>query len=231
MGSEGIEGSGNGPEMRVRRGRGLAAVGPARRLDPSYSAVVRFLRIALPIVALALVALVAAWPYLQKENIAFTIGFVTSELTGDQQPVMVNPRYTGTDQQDRPYSITADLAHNLVQDTTRVDLDNPKADMTLEDGTWLVVTADKGVYARTEEILDLSGSVNLFQDEGYELKTESVRIDLDAGTAESTTPTEGQGPFGLLKAEGFRVLDLGKTILFTGNASLVLYPDSFGGGS
>ena len=229
MNAEGIEG--RGPATEPRRGSGLSAVGPARRLDPSYSAVVRFLRIILPVVALALVALVAAWPYLQKENIAFTIGFVTSELGGDQQPVMVNPRYTGTDSEDRPYSITADLAHNLVQDTARVDLDNPKADMTMDDGTWLVITADKGVYAREEELLDLSGAVNLFQDEGYELRTEAVRIDLDAGTAESTTATEGQGPFGTLNAEGFRVLDLGKTILFTGKSSLVLYPDSFGGGS
>lgn len=205
--------------------------GPARRFDPSYSSLVRFLRVALPIVALFLVALVGVWPYVQKENIAFTIGFVTSEITGDQSPVMVNPRYTGTDGEERPYSITADLAHNLVQDTERVDLDNPKADITLEDGTWLVVTADNGVYARDSETLDLSGSVNLFQDEGYELRSETVRVDLAAGTAESSTPSEGQGPFGNLTSEGFRVLNVGKTVLFTGKSHLVLYPNAFGGGS
>lgn len=206
----------------------LGSIGPARRLNKSYSSLVRFLKFMLPFVALCLVALVAVWPYVQKDTIAFTIGFVTSEIAGDQQPVMVNPRYTGTDGRDRPYSITADLAHNLVQDTEQVDLDNPKADITLDDGTWLVVTADQGVYARANETLALSGSVNLFQDEGYELRSEEVVVDLDKGTAESSTPSEGQGPFGNLTAEGFRVLNVGKTVLFTGKSHLVLYPDAFG---
>ncbi len=214
---------------RSRRGEGLQTVGPARRLDPSYSRVVRSLRIILPVVAMLLVALVIAWPYLQKETIAFTIGFATSEIDGSQSTVMVNPRYTGTDSEDRPYSITADLAHNLVFDTDQVDLDNPKADLTLDDGTWLVVTADTGVYARVGETLDLSGSVNLFQDEGYEIRTDAVRVNLDQSTAESVTPTEGHGPFGELRSDGFRIIDLGKTIMFTGNARLTLFADAFGG--
>lgn len=223
-----MPGKGDGSGFEIRDGNRLGSVGPARRLDPSYSTLVRFLKIMLPIVALCLIALVAVWPYVQKENIAFTIGFVTSEIAGDQQPVMVNPRYTGADSRDRPYSITADLAHNLVQDTEQVDLDNPKADITLEDGTWLVVTADQGVYARTNETLELSGAVNLFQDEGYELRSEEVVIDLNEGTAESATPSEGQGPFGNLTSEGFRVINVGKTVLFTGKSHLVLYPDAFG---
>jgi len=226
VGGSGENGRGAGAE-RASGGR-LGHIGPARRLNRSYSTLVRVLKYMLPFVALCLLAVVAIWPYVQKDNIAFTIGFVTSEIAGDQQPVMVNPRYTGTDSRERPYSITADLAHNLVQDTERVDLDNPKADITLEDGTWLVVTAERGTYARENEILELSGAVNLFQDEGYELRSEEVVVDLDQGTAESSTPSDGQGPFGNLTSEGFRVLDLGKTILFTGKSHLVLYPDAFG---
>jgi len=216
---------------RRARGHGLPLVGPERRFDPSYSRWVRSLRIVLPIVAMLLVALVVIWPYLQKETIAFSIGFVQGEIDGSQSTMMVNPRFTGTDSDDRPYSITADLAHNLVIDTNQVDLDNPKADITLEDGTWLVVTADRGVYAKAGETLDLEGSVNLFQDEGYEIRTESVRVNLDKSTAESLTPSIGHGPFGELESEGFRITEMGETIIFTGKARLTLFPSVFGEGS
>ena len=37
---------------------------------------------------------------------------------------------------------------------------------------------------------------------------------------------EGQGPFGYLKAEGFRITDKGGRILFTGKARLELRPEA-----
>lgn len=216
--------------QRVVRLRWLSD-GPARHLNVSHTSVVRFLRVILPFVALCLVALVGIWPYVQKEHLAFGIGFITGEITDHTSSAMVNPQYVGTDRFDRPYTITADLAHNLVRDTGRVDLDNPKADITLEDGTWLAVTADLGVYTRDTNTLDLSGSVNLFQDEGYEIRSEQVKVNFNAGMVQSMVPSEGQGPFGSLKSEGFKMLGTGKVVLFTGKSHLILYPDAFGDGS
>ena len=60
-----------------------------------------------------------------------------------------------------------------------VELDSPKADILLEDDTWLVLTAARGIYGRTAEALDLVGSVVLYHDSGYEFLTEKAKIDLD----------------------------------------------------
>ena len=209
-----------------KRKGGLLRAGPIRRLHPFYSKIVRFLKFILPITALILVIAVVVWPYIHEETIQLTIGFATETIDGTDQPTMVNPRYTGTDSEQQPFAVTADLARNLVLDTTRVELEMPKADITLSDGTWLVVTADTGIYGRNEELLDLSGSVNMFHDQGYEIITDAVRIDLAARMAESITPVIGQGPIGELRSEGLRMNNVDQIIYFTGGSSLRLYPDA-----
>jgi len=206
----------------------LLHAGPVRRLHPFYSQIVRFLKFILPIVALLLVVVVVVWPYIQKESIQMTIGFATGTVDGSEDPTMVNPRFTGVDSDKQPFSVTADLARNLVLDTARVELEMPKADITLKDGTWLVVTAETGVYGRDEALLDLSGKVNMFHDQGYEMTTDAVRIDLNGRTAESITEVLGQGPIGELRSEGLRMNNKDRIIYFTGKAMLRLYPDALG---
>ena len=171
-----------------------------------------------------LIALILVWPYLKTEDIRFRISFAA--LTADQteDPSIVNPRYIGIDKDNQSYSITADLARKLAQGSMSVELEMPKADITLEDGSWLVVTAENGVFKRTEKTLNLIGAVNLYHDSGYEFRTAKARIDLAKGIADGDTPIRGQGPFGDLQAEGFRLIDKGKTIIFTGKSKLVLFP-------
>ncbi len=202
----------------------------ARRLSVGYSRFVGAMKILLPVGALALVAIVAAWPYIQPSDSRFRIGFATLVSSEAQSPNIINPRLVGTDSSDQPFSITADMAKNFQlredfwQNGAPVELEMPKADVTLEDGTWLVLTANSGLLIPQTKTLDLLGKVNLFHDSGYELHTEKATVDLKAGVAESNDPVEGQGPFGHLKAEGMRLLDKGKTILFTGKAQVTLYP-------
>jgi len=137
---------------------------------------------------------------------------------------MVNPRFVGTDSENKPFSITADLARSQGSVTEKVELEMPKADITLDDGSWLVLTAESGVFAHRENTLDLEGSVNLFHDSGYEFRTEKAAINLDTGAATGNLPVEGQGAFGTLNAEGFKLVDKGRTIYFTGKSKLTLFP-------
>jgi lipopolysaccharide export system protein LptC len=137
---------------------------------------------------------------------------------------MINPRYVGTDKNNQPFAGTSDVARQSADDRMKIDLDVPKGDIALNDGTWLMLTAETGVYARTDKTLDLVGGVTLFHDSGYELRTDSAFIDLEKGTAEGGRPVRGQGPFGDLRSEGFILLDKGKVIYFTGKSKLVIHP-------
>ena len=190
----------------------------------AYSRFVGVMKFLLPVAALAVIALVVAWPHINTGDLRFRLGITVMKLAGSDDPSMINPRYVGTDSDSQPFSITADLARNISDQGTRVTLVMPKADITLEDGTWLVLTANDGEYSRAEKTLNLAGEVNLYHDSGYEFRTERAAIDLTAGTATSNDPVEGQGPFGRLEAAGFRMVNKGKVIHFLGRSKLTLYP-------
>ena len=192
----------------------------------SYSGFVQIAKIMLPVTAVGLIALVILWPHLRTEDLRFRIGFAAIQSNVDGDPNLLNPRYVGTDEDNQPFAVTADIAKKLDGEgmDVRIGLELPKADTTLKDGTWLVLTAENGIYARSDKTLDLAGSVNLFHDSGYEFRTEKATVDLSQGLASGDVPVKGQGPFGTLHAEGFRLLNKGRTIVFTGKSRMLLQP-------
>ncbi|MEG3616839.1 LPS export ABC transporter periplasmic protein LptC [Magnetovibrio sp. PR-2] len=196
-----------------------------RRMGGSggYSRFVRLMKLLLPFLALGLVALIVVWPQLKGED-TFRIGFSSVRLSGTTEPGVDNARFMGTDDNRQPYSITADLARIDTSLDGLVRMEMPKADLTLDDGTWLVLTADNGRFFENRQRLELEGTVNLFHDTGYEISTQELNVDLRKSTALSETPVAGHGPFGELTSRGLQLLEKGNVIHFTGPAQLVLYP-------
>ena len=189
-----------------------------------YSRFVKLMKLVLTLLALAVIALVIAWPHLDAKDIGFRLGFAAMQLKDSNDPSMLNPRYVGTDNNNQPFSLTADLARNLSGPDARVELEMPKADITTTDGTWLVLTAENGVFARLSKTLKLVGKVNLFHDQGYEFRTDRAVINLSKGTASSNTPVEGQGAFGQINSNGFNLRNKGQTIIFKGKSKITFYP-------
>ena len=167
-----------------------------------------------------------AEPAATAQFLLVLLSFAALTANQNEDPSMVNPRFLGIDKENKPYSITADLARNLAAGSSSVELEMPKADITLEDGTWLVLTAKNGIFRQAKNTLDLTGAVNLFHDSGYEFQTTEAKIDLKKGLARGSKPVRGQGPFGEMQGEGFRLIGKGKTIVFTGKSKLVIYSES-----
>jgi lipopolysaccharide export system protein LptC len=201
----------------------------AARRPTRYSRFVVAMKVGLPMVALGLVGLLFIWPQVQVSNIRLSVGLASFKAAHPESPSMVNARFVGSDSRDQPFSITADLAKNLLLGQSQVELEVPKADLAMRDGSWLVMTAKTGLYDQKGKSLQLDGAVNLFHDSGYEFNTETAQIDLQAGVAVGDKPVQGQGPFGQLTAQGFRVEEMGRRMLFTGKAKLTIYPTALKG--
>ena len=203
--------------------RGTRGPGPPRLSGRnSYSLFVGFMKMFLPALAAGLILLLIAWPRLKPFDDRYRIRVTDFSLEQADNLSMINARFQGLDENNQPFNITADMATRTSGQQDTIELVLPKADILLQDGTWLALTASAGRYRRDSNILDLSGQVNLFHDRGLELRTETARIDLKAGEASGSEPVEGQGPFGLLNAEGFRLFDRGMRIVFTGKSRLVV---------
>ncbi len=190
----------------------------------SYSRFVGILKVLLPATAAGLIILVIAFPQVVTDPPA-QVTLPPVDLQGGEVSVL-NPRWNGIDNENRPFTVTADLVTQSKEDSNLYSLELPKADITLKDETWLALTARTGEFLFEEQQLELTGDVDMFHDQGFEIRTEAASIDLKTKDAWGDSPVEGHGPAGRLNAEGFRITQEGARILFTGKSRLVVYPDA-----
>jgi len=178
----------------------------------------------LPVLALALLSVIALWPEFQRVEETGRLAY--RRVTGGQPDgaSVTDARYRGVDEKGRPFTVTATRADQATED--RILLDSPKADMTLESGQWVMVEASKGVFVQGADQLDLSGGVTIWHDNGTTLRTPTAAVDLKAGAGAGNEHVDAQGPFGTLESEGFVLMDKGAVIEFTGNAHAVLSGDT-----
>lgn len=175
----------------------------------------------LPLAAVALLASIALWPEFES---AADRGRVAFKRVADVRPDalhVVDPRYQGLDEQNRPYTVTAAAAVQA-GDADVVNLRAPRADLQLTDGGWVYLEAEQGRYDRQRNWLDLSGQVTIHHDDGTQFVTESASLDIATGDASGDAPVASQGPFGTLTAQGFRLFDRGQRVVFNGQSRAVL---------
>ena len=187
------------------------------------------MKVILPVMAVFLLLLVAGWQHLATLD-SFRIELAAVGPAGGGKPQVLNARLLGVDEESRPFQITAELGSSVkgAAGEQMYKLDKPKADITLEDGSWIALTADNGLYESTGQTLFLSGRVNLFHDSGYEFTTETATVDVEGQSAEGYEHVEGQGPHGFLESEGFRLRDRGETIVFTGRSRMTITDPNLG---
>lgn len=187
-----------------------------------HSRRVALLKRLLPAIGVALLLLIAMWPRLAPlwERIRFA--FPAIDLRDARELDMIKPRYAGIDRQGRPFVVTAASGRQLPDRQDLMALHAPRADMKAHSGANIVVTAETGIYQSQTQLLDLFGDVTLIHQNGTRFVTQAARVETASSAAEGHKPVEGHGPSGDIKAQGFRLLDKGDKILFTGRSDLLL---------
>lgn len=209
--------------MSVGAEHGNTALAPLRRAGHRYSRFVSLMKVVLPVLAAALVLLVVAWPQTQSENSSFSVSLATIAEGETDAPGMKRARFVGTDARDQPYVITADAAVPEAANAEQINLEVLQADITMAGGTWVSMMSGHGLYDRTAQRLALSGGVDLFSDDGFEMHTASADIDLREGIATGSAPVQAHGPLGTLTAEGFRLEQQSRRLRFTGNVKMTIW--------
>ncbi len=202
----------------------LTDIGPrSRRGGFGRSRFVATMKYILPGLATLLLVAVIVWPEFSSDDDQFRIPQAVGPI-GTSRPQVLNARVMGIDSKSQPFQITADtsaLKNNGEREFYL--LEQPKADIVLQDGSWVALTAVDGEYEEDTKFLYLVGNVNVFHDAGHEFSTPKARFNLGNRSASGNDPVEGQGPLGTLQSEGFRIFDGGDRVLFTGKAEMLVY--------
>jgi len=185
-----------------------------------HSRRVALLRVALPAIGVGLLLMVAVWPRLAP--LFDRLRFSAIDLREARELRMINPRYAGTDRTNHPFLVTASIGRQVPGRDDVMSLEMPQADLKSHSGADIVVTANSGVYQTRTQLLDAFGDVTMVHQDGTRIVTSSARLDAVNNAAEGHEPVEGHGPTGDIKAQGFRLIDKGAIIIFTGQSDLLL---------
>lgn len=180
------------------------------------------------IVAVLLIAALVINILVQSFMSADRDGPVMTDALGDAERI-TNPRFTGRDQNGRPYVLTADSAvRRLAGLGNLTDLENPRIDYALLFGgssrpDASAVLSRLGVYDDRERVLRMTDTVRFSTHSGYRFRTEGAALNLAAGVISGDLPVEGRAPWGGIQAHGFEVHDDGRRLVFTGGVVTRFY--------
>ena len=208
------------PENKNRL-KGLAVAHRRRRVPgPGYTRLVKTLRLALPLAALALVTVLFSWPQIVRQRIPATPQAALPQTIGRNE--LINPHFESADSQNNPFTVTAERAVQSTDDPNFIVLEAPSGSMALKDNAHVTVQARQGGYRQEAQNLSLEGDVRLSHSDGYEIGTAKILLDLKTHQAWSDQPVRGAGPMGTLEASGLRFEGDSGLLVFTGPARLVL---------
>src|SRR4051812_47028683 len=191
-------------------------------VDRRHTRRVAILKRVLPAIGVSLLLLIAIWPRLEPIWERMRASFPVIDLRDAQELRMVNPRYSGIDREGRPFVVVAASARQIPGRQDLVSLQAPVAELTLRSGAHIHATSITAVYQSQAGVIDMFGDVTVTHDDGTRFVTQTARVNTTQNAAEGNDPVAGHGPAGDVKAQGFRILDKGDTIIFTGRADMLL---------
>ncbi|MFA5040316.1 MAG: LPS export ABC transporter periplasmic protein LptC [Bdellovibrionales bacterium] len=187
-----------------------------RARDSHMAEIIRRLRVWLPGLAAAIILLLFIWPSLLPSFLMLDVVKNIPDLAID------NLRFKGVDSKNQPYSLTAATATRPSHLHGVYDLSKPEGEITLQNGTWLDGKADSGRYDENEKKVFLSGNVQIFRDNGYQITTDELHVNLNNSEAWGDKSVLIQGDFGTINGVGFHFMDSGHTVIIKGPAKAVL---------
>ena len=208
--------------LMQRKPKAAAAVRPQDR----YTRFVNTMKFALPSLAFVILIAVLFWPnFVSTGKQVEKTARDALTPTGLRNFEMEKPVFVATDDKNRPYRLTATKARQTSRNATMVALDDPKAKIKLADGDSVRISAQKGRFDRKKNRLTLIGDVNVHHDHNYSFRTAHATIDMKTKSAWGKQQVYASSPKATVAAQGFRIIDKGATVIFTGKTRVVLNMD------
>lgn len=166
------------------------------------------------------------WFYLKEERSALisvkTMSgkqFSAEEIDFEKKQ-LVNPRFEGEDEKERPYVLKARLATQKGEG--EVDLVDPKGQITLINGDIVTLVSEKGNLTKDHGHLFLEGNVVL-NGQGCETSTEQAEADFKSNKAHGNMPVTSVCQEGTITGVGFSVDQGEGTIRYMGRPHMILH--------
>lgn len=124
-------------------------------------------------------------------------------------------RATGFDRENQPYDVTASSARQDEKEPDRVHLQDVAGTFKRASGEVFKLTAKQALYNTSARELDLEGDVTLESEGRFTARMEKAHVVVADKTLTSDTPVAVDLGSGQINANGVKIADDGKRIVFS----------------
>ena len=188
----------------------------------SHDRLVAFLAKVLPMGVGVIAALMVITPLSPRGEISFLLDR-NKVATAEDRLRVDDAMYRGSDNDGRPFSLTAGSAVQRSADVPRVELTDLTARMRLSGGP-AVLLAPAGRYDIERQLVAVDGAVRFATSDGYRMTVSNVSIDLPRRVVFGTGGVEGAIPAGTFSADTIRADLEARVLTLAGNARLRMVP-------
>ncbi len=195
--------------------------------EHSYSRLIAWLKILLPLAALALLSTL----FLLSRNIdpTTTIPFTTIDLRERAQKQQITqPEFAGASEEGDLIAFRADTALPDPNDPSRAFAESINAKIDLKSGATIMFRANEGMLEESDDRVELEGGVLITSSTGYRVTTDRLISGMRSVHAETPGPISGKGPPGTFSAGKMLISNAGKDVgvqmLFTDGVKLLYDP-------
>lgn len=178
----------------------------ARRDHPSgfYSRLVGYLKVALPLLAVALFSTV--FLFQTGDEIEGGISFSSDDRDTMRDGLAVhNPKFSGVNLRGDRFFLEAAKATPDSGEPEEVVLVELSGRTDYKDGFSVYLKAARGIVRLPEQLLELSGGLHISTSDGFEGLANGGTAGLDTGSFISDGPVTLDGPMGRLEAGAMRL--------------------------
>jgi len=197
--------------------------------DNTYSRVISWLKILLPLLALGLLStlFLVARTVDPAQDLPFADVDV-DELASQQR--IGKPHYSAVTPSGASVSVSATSARPDPTNPARISGTGIRAGIELTNGNRVDIAAATMLLDTGAGLAQLADGVQIETSNGYTLHTQSAEIALDATRLSSTTPTRISAPIGKISADSFVLTDDNNSdkpyvLVFKGHVKLVYDPN------
>ncbi len=168
-------------------------------IDNSYSRLIAWLRIILPLAALAILS--TLFFVSSPVDPTLSIPIADDEIQElANQPRIGKPALSGVSENGTAFSLAADVGQPLPDGQTGLTIQGISASLETPDGQTVEIFAALGTVNTTEQSADLTGGVTLATSLGYLVETDAILADFKGSTIKTTGQVMGTGPLGHVTA-------------------------------
>ena len=183
----------------------------------------RRLSVVLVGVGVAITLVVASWLGFLHQSGDSKLEIKEVKIANSGEIALTGARYQGVTSSGQPFLITADQASEANDGSGRIDMQQPRATITMKNGQIIKLQSNYGVFDQPNDVVDMAGDVVVTQPaKNLKLASDALFADLKLGEMRSLVPVTVTDDARRIDAETMTVFDNGDRIQFGGTARMVM---------